>query len=118
MGAPLGQFLRLLYSYRRPPQISFFATIWGPLRSVSSHTIWGSPQTCFIAYYIWAPIPTPSGVVGRERMGTAFPHKKLSGNGVPTRETLRVTFLIDIFHCHHVTTFRASETISKLDIRI
>ena len=25
-----------------------------------------------------------SGVVGRERMGTAFPHKKLSGNGVPT----------------------------------
>ena len=26
-----------------------------------------------------------SGVVGRERMGTAFPHKKLSGNGVPTR---------------------------------
>ena len=34
-----------------------------------------------------------SGVVGRERMGTAFPHKKLSGNGVPTREILR-----DIFH--------------------
>ena len=30
-----------------------------------------------------------SGVVGRERMGTAFPHKKLSGNGVPTREFLR-----------------------------
>ena len=30
-----------------------------------------------------------SGVVGRERMGTAFPHKKLSGNGVPTREILR-----------------------------
>ena len=26
-----------------------------------------------------------SGVVGRERMGTAFPHKILSGNGVPTR---------------------------------
>ena len=32
---------------------------------------------------------TFSGVVGRERMGTAFPHKKLSGNGVPTREILR-----------------------------
>ena len=30
-----------------------------------------------------------SGVVGRERMGTAFPHKKLSGNGVATREILR-----------------------------
>ena len=29
-----------------------------------------------------------SGVVGRERMGTAFPHKKLSGNGVSTREIL------------------------------
>ena len=28
----------------------------------------------------------PSGVVGRERMETALPHKKLSGNGVPTRE--------------------------------
>ena len=31
-----------------------------------------------------------SGVVGRERMGTAFPHNKLSGNGVPTREILRL----------------------------
>ena len=58
-----------------------------------------------------------SGVVGRERMGTAFPHKKLNGNDVPTREILRVIFLIVIFHCHHVATFRASETISKLDIR-
>ena len=29
---------------------------------------------------------------GRERMGTAFPHKKLSGNGVPTREILRDSF--------------------------
>ena len=36
----------------------------------------------------------PSGVVGRERMGTAFPHKKLSGNGVPTREILRDIFLL------------------------
>ena len=35
-----------------------------------------------------------SGVVGRERMGTAFPHKKLSGNGVPTREILRDIFLL------------------------
>ena len=35
-----------------------------------------------------------SGVVGRERMGTAFPHKKLSGNGVPTREILRDSFLL------------------------
>ena len=34
-----------------------------------------------------------SGVVGRERMGTAFPHKKSSGNGVPTREILR-------FYCY------------------
>ena len=33
-----------------------------------------------------------SGVVGRERMGTAFPRKKLSGNGVPTREILRGIF--------------------------
>ena len=35
-----------------------------------------------------------SGVVGRERMGTAFPHKKLSGNGVPTREILGDIFLL------------------------
>ena len=35
-----------------------------------------------------------SGVVGRERMGTAFPHKKLSGNGVPTREIMRDIFLL------------------------
>ena len=36
----------------------------------------------------------PSGVVGRKGMGTAFPHKKLSGNGVPTREILRDIFLL------------------------
>ena len=59
-----------------------------------------------------------SGVVGRERMGTAFPHKKLSGNGVPTREILRDIFLLAIFHYRHVMTFSAHETISKLDIRI
>ena len=35
-----------------------------------------------------------SSVVGRERMGTALPHKKLSGNGVPTREILRDIFLL------------------------
>ena len=35
-----------------------------------------------------------SGVVGRERMGTAFPRNKLSGNGVPTREILRDIFLL------------------------
>ena len=39
------------------------------------------------------PLLGSSGVVGRERMGTAFPHKKLSGNGVPTREILR-------FYCY------------------
>ena len=49
-----------------------------------------------------------SGVVGRERMGTAFPHKKLSGNGVPTREILRdIFFIIAIklatLDCYHVT---------------
>ena len=33
-----------------------------------------------------------SGVVERERMGTAFPHKKSSGNGVPTREIFRDIF--------------------------
>ena len=37
---------------------------------------------------------TGSGVVGRERRKTAFPHKKLSGNGVPTREILRDILLL------------------------
>ena len=37
-------------------------------------------------------------VVERERMGTAFPHKKLSGNGVPTckRNFERYLFVIAI----------------------
>ena len=55
---------------------------------------------------------------GGERMGIAFPHKKLSGNGVPTREILKDIFLLAIFHYRHVMTFSAPETISKLDIRI
>ena len=38
-----------------------------------------------------------SGVVGRERMGTAFPHKKLSGNGVPTREILTYIYF---YYCY------------------
>ena len=62
-----------------------------------------------------------SGVVGRERMGTAFPHKKLSGNGVPTREILKLFCIITIKFLtvnNYVTTFSAPQTISKLDIRI
>ena len=62
-----------------------------------------------------------SGVVGRERMGTAFPHKKLSGNGVPTREILRLLFIITIKFLtvnNYVTAFSAPKTMSKLDIRI
>ena len=35
-------------------------------------------------------------------MGTAFLHKKLSGNGVPTKEILRDIFLLAIFHYRHV----------------
>ena len=34
-----------------------------------------------------------SGVVGREHMGTAFPHNKLSRNGVPTSDFLNYYFL-------------------------
>ena len=37
----LRQFLYILYG--------------SPLRSASSHTIWGPPQTCFFAYYMGAP---------------------------------------------------------------
>ena len=64
------------------------------------------------------PAPTPaariphlssaicSGVVGRERMGTAFPHKKLSGNGVPTREILRfycyLYMYFQMLPCHNI----------------
>ena len=47
---------------------------------------------------------TSSGVVGRERMGTAFPHKKLSGKG--TREILSDSFIVaiklTIFYCYQV----------------
>ena len=62
-----------------------------------------------------------SGVVGRERMGTAFPHKKLSGNGVPTREILSLFCIITIKFLtvnYYVITFSAPQTMSKLDIRI
>ena len=64
MEAPSYQFLRILYG---APQICFFAyymgpllsvallTIWGPLRSVFSHTMCGSLQTCFFAYYMGDP---------------------------------------------------------------
>ena len=54
-------------------------------------------------------------------MGTAFPLKKLSGNGVPTREVLRLFCIITIKFLtvnKYVTTFNAPQTISKLDIRI
>ena len=44
-----------------------------------------------------------SGVVGRERMGTTFPHMKLSRNGVHTREILTDIFSLAILYCHHVT---------------
>ena len=43
---------------------------------------------------IFKPFNNTSGVVGRERMGTPFPHKKLSGNDVPTSEILRDIFLL------------------------
>ena len=36
----------------------------------------------------------PCDVVRRERMGTAFPHKKLNGSGVPSREIMRDMFLL------------------------
>ena len=65
--------------------------------------------------------PIVSGVVGRERMGTAFPHKKLNGNGVPTKEILRLFCIITIKFLtvnYYVTTFSAPQTMSKLDIRI
>ena len=45
-----------------------------------------------------------SGVVGRERMGTAFPHKRLSGNGVPTREFLRDIFSLLLLNYRRVVS--------------
>ena len=61
-----------------------------------------------------------SGVVGRERMGTAFPHKKLGGNGVPTRKNLRDMFLLllcisyfPLLPCNSIPHFRASQTMSN-----
>ena len=42
-----------------------------------------------------------NGVEVREHMGTAFPHNKLSGNGVSTREILRdiVSLLLLNYSC-------------------
>ena len=47
---------------------------------------------CLVMSSQW--VVTGSGVVGRERMKTAFPHKKLSGNAVSTREILRDILLL------------------------
>ena len=63
---------------------------------------------------------TTSGVVGRERMGTAFPHKKLSGNGVPTREVFRDIFsllLLNYSYCPLLPCYNipcTSNHVSKL----
>ena len=58
-----------------------------------------------------------SGVVGRERMGTAFPHKKLSGNGVPTREFLRDIFSLWLLNYSYFPllpfTFHARQTMCQ-----
>ena len=54
-------------------------------------------------------------------MGTAFPHNKLSGNGVPTRGILRLFCIITIKFLtvnNYVTTFSGPQTMSKLDTRI
>ena len=49
-----------------------------------------SALTCIFANHL--SCADPSGVVGRERMGTAFPHNNLNGN----REFLR-----DFFYCYY-----------------
>ena len=58
-----------------------------------------------------------SGVVGRERIGTAFPHKKLSGNGVPTRKFLRDIFSLLLINCSYFPllpfTFHARQTMCQ-----
>ena len=47
--------------------------------------------------------------MGLKRMGTAFPHKKLSGNGVSTREILRYIYMvaikIAISHCYNLPCY-------------
>ena len=45
---PLRSFLCILYW---GPQITFFAYYMGPLRSLSSHTIWGPLSFSFVVYY-------------------------------------------------------------------
>ena len=64
-----------------------------------------------------APLGAPSGVVGRERMGTAFPHKKLSRNGVPTRDFLRNIFSLLLLNYSYfpllLFTFHARQTMCQ-----
>ena len=51
---PSNQFLCLLY--RGPLLDQFFLhTIWGPLRSVSSLTVWGPPSGQFLCL-LWGPL--------------------------------------------------------------
>ena len=50
-------------------------------------------------------------------MGTAFPHKRLSGNGVPTRELSRDIFSLLLLNYSYFPllpfTFRARQTMCQ-----
>ena len=69
----------------RDPNIPFSPPPYPPRQLLKTFLLQTSP------FFMGKGVKT-SGVVGRERMGTAFPHKKLSGNGVPTREISRDIF--------------------------
>ena len=60
MGLLSDQFFLLLYG---PPSDQFLRILYGgPLRSVSSPTIWGSPEISFFAYYMRAPLRSVSSL--------------------------------------------------------
>ena len=69
---------------------------WVDITALSSRTV-DKINDKFDHSHLSAIIDDPSGVVGRERMGTAFPRKKLSENGVPTREILTYIYF---YYCY------------------
>ena len=83
------------------------------LRLASSMPVYSYKGYNFLDIYAEGVYKQKKIVVGQERMGTARSHK---------RNFERYLFIIAtklaIFHCYYVTTFRALQTMSKLDTRI
>ena len=70
VGAPLDNFLRLLYG---GPLRSVFSLTWGPLRSIFLLTMWGPLQISFFAYYM-GPLRSVSSLTIGGPLNSVFSH--------------------------------------------